>query len=242
MFGWKRNNKQPEEVQCLETPAKIQRTESCLQLETPPPSLMTPSGGMAEEEESLRVSCLEQSNAGMKRRAPSVYVPPCVADVAKRMKKDTSLPSFVPLSSGKFMSDVWWEPTDVEVRPAKKKGGLPWILVAVKMFFDFGGNTLDVDSEAECRNMYRLSVFDALYIAFLRMRMLADIHSEIYPADYEKWLEFMQKDLGYKEGDSMIEVAAKCLKVSLESALVLLPGTFRIMFQNKPHMALEDTE
>ena len=158
------------------------------------------------------------------------------------MKKDTSLPSFVPLSSGKFMSDVWWEPTDVEVRPAKKKGGLPWILVAVKMFFDFGGNTLDVDSEAECRNMYRLSVFDALYIAFLRMRMLADIHSEIYPADYEKWLEFMQKDLGYKEGDSMIEFAAKCLKVALESALVRLPGTFRIMFQKKPHMALADTE
>ena len=210
-------------------PCKLTRTDSVPQL--PPEILTTPtparsSGGMEEGKTPLSST----SDARPRKKA---YEGSAISSIETRLRKDTGKGTpFIPLSIGKLFSDLWWEPISCEV-PAYTRKPADYAFMSVRIFVPAGEQTMNCMEERRMEFQFKVSPYEAYHIAYLRDRMLKDVHSEVKKFTYTEWLGEMSKQYR-EESDSDILFAARLLNLVLKSELVRLPSNFRLFFQKKP--------
>ncbi len=229
-----------EGSQLPEPAAKISRTESTCDLLTSFTQTMTPANedqGMVDLESDHQPSIPSTCKASEVTRKKGPSEPPTVEEFNRRVRKETGMTGFIPLSTGKYLSDMWWEPYDIEI--LDKPGPVRWLLLSVRLFVNFS-DTIDPFDPA-CNIKFRVGADDVLKIAFLRSRLLKDIHSETKDnPGYDEWLRRACIEFNLGECCSDTEMALKVMKRELSSQLVRLPPNFRLMFQKKSHTEFKD--
>lgn len=194
----------------------------------------TNTPGMEGEGKNLPIATSEEG----KRKTATNYEPPTLMEIVRKLRKDSGAYGFIPLSSGKYLGDVWWEPTACEVNETRKANGVPWLLMSVKIFIDVAGLTVDIDN-AEMNVKFRTSPDDLLKVCYLKDRLMRDLHSERTQFTYDEWYRVMAQKLRMEDCASDAEFAKKVFDHVLALAITRLPGNFHIFMQKKGHTAIK---
>lgn len=172
--------------------------------------------------------------SGETKRKTVAYEPPTLMEVVRKLRKDSGAYGFIPLSSGKYLGDVWWEPITCEVNETKRTDGVPWLLMTVRIFIDVAGLTVDIDN-AEMSVKFRTSPDDLLRVCYIKDRLLRDLHSERIQYTFDEWYRVMAQEQKLCECSSNAEFAKKVFDHVCGLAITRLPGNFHVFMQKKGH-------
>lgn len=211
---------------------KIQRTESCAV------AIMDPS----EEEKSHPTTTPQNNTEGetaQKKTTATEIV--SVSDILRKLRRDSGLYGFIPLSIGKYLQDVWWEPTSCEILEKRKATGAQWMLLDCKIFLDFSPKTMDVDDRDACVK-FKCDPDDILKISYLRYRLMADLHSEKTEKDYNEWYFKMAQKFRMEEGVATCEFAKNVFDNVASLVITRVPGNFHLFHCKRPHTDVTGVE
>lgn len=214
-----------------EMPCKLMRTDSLPQL--PPEYLATTTQTTTQTTTSTGATEKEKTQSSSDERPrKKAYEGATISGMELKLRKEPGKGfPFIPLSIGRLLNDLWWEPISCEV-PAYTKKPADYAVMGVRIFVPAGEFTMNCMEEKRMEFQFKISAYEAYHIAYLRDRMLKDIHSEVKTFTFVEWLGEMSKQFR-DESESDILFAAKLLNIVLKSDLVRLPPNFHLFFQKK---------
>ncbi|MBO4531766.1 MAG: hypothetical protein J5767_14135 [Paludibacteraceae bacterium] len=213
---------------------------------------ISPAAALTREfSESEDGSAIEvESNAGEKtqdssstssereRKTPT-FEPPGLTDIIKKMRKESGTFGFIPLSTGKYLNEVWWEPISCDVLENKKS--YPWMLLSVRILLDVAGLTPQVD-DPMMNVKFKSSPDDVLRICYIKDRLMKDLHSERKRLSFKDWKGFILRQCKMDERNTDLEIAKAAFDYTMALAITRIPTNFRIFMQKKPHTAIKGIE
>lgn len=190
---------------------------------TPQPSSLTTSA--AGESDRLSISTMEPV-----RLRTEIDM---VEDIFKKLQKETGAYQFVPLSSGKYLANIWWEVLDCRVAEQKRGTSDPWFYITTNILLDIGGNIV-LPQNRQMRFTFKISPLDLLRICYLMERCVDELSGCLSPKDFDSWMR--RKEEGVQAGHALTEVqSVTSLYKEIFSMKVPLPRTFRLFFAKVPH-------
>lgn len=166
--------------------------------------------------------------------------PPSLSDINKKMRKDSGAYNFIPLSTGKYMNDVWWEPIACVVSESKRVNGVPWLLLTVRIFIDIAGQTGDVFSR-EMENHFRCDYGEVLRVSYLRSNIMNSYVGNPL-LSYDDWYREMVGVCNLSECESDAHFAQKVYDYTFSATDAGLPANLHVFFCKKPHQAIKDLD
>ena len=163
---------------------------------------------------------------------PKKNEPVSLDDVLKKLRKDSGY-NFIPLSSGKYLSNVWWEIIDCQVSDARYSTGMPMLLLTTKIFLDVAGETPKMD-EIFMETKFRCSAEEILHICYLKDRVMRELHSE-RTYSYEEWSRRMLQICRFSDCECDSDFANRVFKYVQKQVITRIPKRFRILFCKRPH-------
>lgn len=166
--------------------------------------------------------------------------PPSVSDIIKKLRRDTGTYNFIPLSTGKYMSEVWWEPYDCYISETKRFNGIPWLIISTRIFIDVAGKTMDIwDKNMEVK--FRCSPEEVLKICYLKDKYMKELHSERVQT-YEMWNRTMYQLCRFEECAHETEFAKRVYDYVSGLVITRIPGKFRLFFSKRSHPTITGIE
>ena len=154
-------------------------------------------------------------------------------DVLKKLRKDSSGYGFIPLSYGKLLDDVWWEPFECVISDARRSNGIPWLIMAVRIFINTAGITMGL-YERPMEVRFKCGYDEVEKICYLKDRTMKALHSErIY--SYEDWLRKMYSTCNLSECESESEFAKRCFDYVNSLVITRIPDSFHILLCKRLH-------
>lgn len=219
------------EMEALGHPRKQAQTSKLIRTES---IGVLPNPDGITEEASDRPTIASQKNS---------IEPPSLSDINKKMRKDSGAYNFIPLSTGKYMNDVWWEPTACTVSESKRVNGVPWLLLTVRIFIDTAGQTADIFSR-EMENHFRCDYGEVLRVCYLRS-CIVNSYIRKLPPSYDDWYRDMVGVCNLSECESDAHFAQKVYEYTFSATDKVLPTGptgLHVFFCKKPHQVIKDLE
>ena len=208
--------------------------------ELPPEKVRVLEGGMVEARaQSLSTTQLEEAADPQRKRAP--YEPPSIQEILRKLRRDSGAFGFIPLSTGKYLADVWWLPQALEVMEPSAKATVPepWLLLSVLIFVDSAGQIPDV-RDGQMSTKFRASPEDILKICFLRTQFVNKLHSERAYSDFDKWYVDMCQACRKSECSSHASFAKKVFDYCFAAVITRIPRAFKLAFSKRSHVAVRE--
>lgn len=184
-----------------------------------------------EEEKDLPSTCPEAETDRFRKRAPSG--PVTVSDIEHKMQTTSSINPFIPLSCGKFLSMLWWEPLSVRVLTKSLE-------LTCRTFLNCS-ETVPALNDGTNMFEFRVSGEDLLKICYLRHRTVNLLHGENVE-EFEVWQKVNESRATCDPEDTQ-HVAEEVFKREfLSSEITRIPNIFHLMFQKRPNCSYEGKE